>query len=62
VIVDGVVGVEYQGNSIGQLRKGDFFGENAVLRVYSAKGQLRTRSHYAVTKTTVAILSYVYCM
>lgn len=60
VIVDGVVGVEYRGNNIGQLKTGDFFGENAVLRVYSAKGQQRTRSHYAVTKTTLAILSYVY--
>jgi hypothetical protein len=60
VITDGLVGVECEGNALGQLKQGDFFGENAVLRVYSARGQLRTRSHYAMTKATVAILSCVF--
>ena len=38
VIVEGVCAVECRGTVLGQLQKGDFFGEMAVLLVHSAKG------------------------
>ena len=56
VVVDGLCGVEAAGVKLGDLKPGDFFGENAILRVYSAKGHLRTRSVYAMRKITLAIL------
>ena len=56
VIVGGVVGVESKGRKLGELKAGDFFGENAVLHVHSAKGVLRTRSVYCIERATVAHL------